>query len=297
MKLFKPIYYIDNPKKTDKAIAALSEVESADMLFEIYRNAPLDAVAYAALDQIKNQRVLSEFLNRTTRNIGDREKIFERITDVTILKDFIEHQVAIGSRFWNEKLVMAALNKLPKPDPEILKKFLTGLEWGKDIEWVENLKYPENRDLLITIMNLKVRYPVTKAAAKKISVDKETELIRDVIDTVGDGAADVFFDCFKMPEDKEIFMKMLRRGKELRIKAANMLAQDETMLDYKICPYCGRPGSAIGYGYTGCYNDMFYYGWYCPCGHKKTVPEGYGKPDSFEVTIAEFIKNPEECMK
>ena len=107
----------------------------------------------------------------------------------------------------------------------------------------------------------------------------------------------MFIDLLKMPEDKDILLDMLQRGDKIRIKAAEILAQDETMRDYSFCPYCGRPASSISYGYRGLFNDMFYYGWSCPCGHTNSVPEGYGEPDSFAVTIAEFAEDPDRYKK
>ena len=58
MGLFKAAYETDNPNKKDKAIASLSKVTSDQELAVIYKKAPLDEVADAALARIKSQQVL-----------------------------------------------------------------------------------------------------------------------------------------------------------------------------------------------------------------------------------------------
>ena len=297
MKLFQPIYYTKNPKKADKAIVALSTVESADELYEIYRNVPLDEVAYAALDCIKNQRELRRFLDFSTRNLGDKKKILDRITDVTILKDILQQNARKDRRFQNKEIMIVAFNRLPEPDSEEIEAVMPVYTEKEAVKWVEHLKYPEDRDLLFRIMKSKVPYYVSKAAAKQIPVSRELQWIKENISTMRLGSAEVFFDCLKMPEDKEIILEMLKYGDSIRIKAAELLAQDETMRDYRFCPYCGRPARSIHYGYLGYYGDMFYYGWSCPCGHRNSAPEGYGEPENFAVTIEQFVKDPEGCMK
>ena len=302
MGLFKPAYETDNPNKKDKAIASLSKVPSEQDLAVIYKKAPLDEVAYAALDRIKSQEVLRGLLrDYRWRKRDDLLKILARIDDVSLLKDII--QEGKGKRWhemdrWLRDIIPAAFERLPEPTLEEVEIFCnTSPEPDKAIEWIEHLEYPKDRELLCGIMNFHIVYTINEAAARKIPASEEPELVKEVLRTGSDGAAIVFVDCLKMPEDKDLLLDLLQRGDKIRIKAAEILAQDETMRDYSFCPYCGRPASSITYGYRGLYGDMYYYGWSCPCGHTNSVPEGYGEPDSFAVTIAEFVEDPERFKK
>ena len=302
MGLFKPAYETDNPNKIDKAIASLSKVPSEQELAVIYKKAPLDEVAYAALARIKSQQVLRDLLrDYRWRNRDDLLKILARIDDVSLLKDIVQEgkgKTHFDMDYWVCDTIPAAFEKLPEPDIEEVEIYFNAiLNEDKCIEWIEHLKYPEDRELLCGILNLRLVHTFNEAAAKKIPASEEPELVKEVLRTGPDGSAIVFIDCLKMPEDKDLLMDMLQRGDEIRIKAAEILAQDETMRDYSFCPYCGRPASSISYGYRGLFNDMFYYGWSCPCGHTNSVPEGYGEPDSFAVTIAEFAEDPDRYKK
>ena len=302
MALFKPAYETDNPNKKDKAIASLSKVPSEKDLARIYKKAPLDEVAAAALERIQSQELLRGLLqNYRWRKREDRLKILARIDDISLLKDIV--QEGKGQR-WNEMdyymidIISAAFERLPEPTLEEIEiYFNTSPNPYKAIEWMERLEYPKDRELLCGIMNLSLLAKIHETAAKKIPASEEPELVKEVLRRGPDGAAIVFIDCLKMPEDKDLLLDMLQRGDEIRIKAAEILAQDETMRDYSFCPYCGRPASSIFYGYRGLFNDMFYYGWACPCGHTNSVPEGYGELDSFAVTIAEFAEDPERYKR
>ncbi len=302
MALFKPAYETDNPNKKDKAIASLSKVPSEKDLARIYKKAPLDEVAAAALERIQSQELLRGLLqNYRWRKREDRLKILARIDDISLLKDIV--QEGKGQR-WNEMdyymidIISAAFERLPEPTLEEIEiYFNTSPNPYKAIEWMERLEYPKDRELLCGIMNLSLLAKIHETAAKKIPASEEPELVKEVLRRGPDGAAIVFIDCLKMPEDKDLLLDMLQRGDEIRIKAAEILAQDETMRDYSFCPYCGRPASSIFYGYRGLFNDMFYYGWSCPCGHTNSVPEGYGELDSFAVTIAEFAEDPERYKR
>lgn len=298
MGLFKPAYETDNPNKIDKAIASLSKVPSEKDLARIYKEAPLDEVAAAALERIQSQEILRGLLHdHGWRKQKDHLKILARIDDIALLKDIV--QEGKGKRwhemgYWMEDIISAAFERLPEPVLEEIEiYFNTSPHPDKAIEWMERLEYPKDRELLCGIMNLRLLGAIHEAAAKKIPASEEPELVKEVLRTGPDGAAIVFIDCLKMPEDKDLLLDMLQRGDKIRIKAAEILAQDETMRDYSFCPYCGRPASSISYGYRGLFSDMFYYGWSCPCGHTNSVPEGYGEPDSFAVTIAEFAEDPD----
>ena len=91
MGLFKPAYETDNPNKKDKAIASLSKVTSDQELAVIYKKAPLDEVADAALARIKSQQVLRDLLcHYRWRDRKDFPKILARIDDVSLLKDIVQ---------------------------------------------------------------------------------------------------------------------------------------------------------------------------------------------------------------
>ena len=62
-----------------------------------------------------------------------------------------------------------------------LELFLTDPD--KAIEWMEHLKYPKDRELLCGIMNLRLVNTINEAAAKKILVSEEPELVKEVLRT------------------------------------------------------------------------------------------------------------------
>ena len=122
MALFKPAYETDNPNKKDKAIASLSKVPSEKDLARIYKKAPLDEVAAAALERIQSQELLRGLLqNYRWRKREDRLKILARIDDISLLKDIV--QEGKGQR-WNEMdyymidIISAAFERLPEPTLE-----------------------------------------------------------------------------------------------------------------------------------------------------------------------------------
>ena len=391
MGLFKPLYYIKNPNKVEKAISALSSVKSEETLLEIYRKAPLDEVSEAALRQIHDQKILKNMLGNTAlrwRNSKDPLIAIEKIDDLSFLKSIVKEGVTNKELFDKRKeIVLCAFEKMPNPGFDEIRVLLPLLDENRAVKWVNNLKYPDDKYILLDIaknkdlpgliaetaaslipaseepamakqialsgndaasklfidclkmpedkdyiMNMlfhssfkkqkaigliaqwtdSLHYPedksflcdimmdkrlpdsITEAAAKKIPASDEPQLVKEIVSTGQDGAARIFLDhmdCFRLPEDKDILLHMLECKGFRRIKAAEILAKDKTMQNYKICPYCGRSADNISYSYKGLYNDMYYYSWRCKCGHEYSAPEGYG--DGFAVTIAEYVRDPD----
>lgn len=170
MGLFKPPYETDNPNKIDKAIASLSKVSSEQDLALIYKNAPLDEVADAALARIKSQQVLRDLLRiNCWRRQADIPGILARIDDVSLLKDILkEGREKSVMHPAQEKYVVDAFAKIPDPDPEEIMLILPIVDVDKAVGMVEQLEYPKDRELLRDIMmNFKLEDPIVEAAAKK----------------------------------------------------------------------------------------------------------------------------------
>ena len=206
MGLFKPAYETENPNKKDKAIASLSKVTSDQELAVIYKKAPLDEVADAALARIKSQQVLRDLLcHYRWRDRKDFPKILARIDDVSLLKDIVQEGKGkkwIDMDYWVLDTIPVAFEKLPEPDIEEVEIYFKAiLNEDKCIEWIEHLEYPEDRELLCGIMNLRLVNTFNEAAAKKIPASEEPELVKEILRTGPDGAAIVFIDCLKMPEE------------------------------------------------------------------------------------------------
>lgn len=291
---------------------ALNRVKSPELLRGLLRNNQwrrwqdirhiiweLDDVSILIEMVNANDRLKQDEILQILSSLG-----LERAVKIIEQLEYPKHKLLLrgimGCKTWDAlnraaaRRILDSEEKLPEPDMKEIVMVLPYIDTRKAVEVVEQLEYPKDKILLRNVMrNSRLAAPITEAAAKKIPVSEEADLVKEVLKSGPNGAASAFCDSLKMPEDKDVLLEMLKRDQPVRTRAAEILAQDETMKEYRFCPYCGRPASSITNGYLGCYGDMFYYGYRCKCGHTSSAPEGYGEPDDLAVTLAEYIEDPD----
>ena len=87
MGLFKPIWMTDNPKKLDKAIAAVGKITDPNKLYEIATTAPFAATRIRATERISDQKMLYQIALTKEAKYSDVQRgAIERITDQELLK-------------------------------------------------------------------------------------------------------------------------------------------------------------------------------------------------------------------
>ena len=85
MGLFAPAWTTDNPKKLDKAIAAVGKINDSNQLYEIATTAPIDEVRKAAIGRITDQAMLAKIVEQS-ESFSVANAALERLSDPAQLK-------------------------------------------------------------------------------------------------------------------------------------------------------------------------------------------------------------------
>ena len=85
MGLFAPAWTTENPRKLDKAIAAVRKIADPEKLFEIATTAPIDEVRKAAIERITDQAMLAKIVEQG-ESFSLANAALERLSDPAHLK-------------------------------------------------------------------------------------------------------------------------------------------------------------------------------------------------------------------
>ena len=85
MGLFAPAWTTDNPKKLDKAIAAVGKINDSNQLYEIATTAPINEVRKAAIGRITDQAMLAKIVEQS-ESFSAANAALERLSDPAQLK-------------------------------------------------------------------------------------------------------------------------------------------------------------------------------------------------------------------
>ena len=314
--LFGPNWKTKDKSKINQVIKGLDKISNQNKLYEISVYAPLSEVRekaiekitddnllkdrvikhiyedtqYLALEKIKNEKLLVDIINnQNILPLEIKNKAIERMKDKNIIEQLAK-ELPTTHRLYEE-----IYKKLDNPPFEISIQLHSKEAEENIIKDLNNMKYPEDRDKILSVINKKNMNEAINKALELLPMKEEKETLEKIYKESKFLTTKLsIIKKMNFKENKEFLENILREGDInngiIKI-VASKLDKNSPLLEKEVCPKCGAMDSMHLFDEYRRSIDLNVRGYCCSkCNYESLEQTGLGEVKNPKITLRDFIK-------